>query len=268
MRRQVDRNPKGAGGSEVLVLCYHAISEDWPAPLAVTPIAFERQLTGFLRAGYRATTFADAVADASPGRNLAVTFDDAYRSVFERAFPILRALGVPATVFAPTRYTGANAPPSWPGLRQWLNGPWERELIGLSWEQLGELAGAGWEIGSHTRSHPHLRTLDAAALADELAGSRADIEEHLGLSCTSVAYPYGEEDQLTARAAAAAGYTAGATIAGLLDTRNGSPDPLRWPRVGVVRGDSQLRLSVKVRLQRHPRVWNLAQRARGAAGAC
>jgi peptidoglycan/xylan/chitin deacetylase (PgdA/CDA1 family) len=254
-------------GDEILVVCYHAVSDEWPAPLAVKPDALESQLTRFLRAGYRGATFTGAVTGTDAGPLLVVTFDDAYRSVYERAYPLLAELGIPATVFAPTRHVGQNSPPPWPSMRRWLDGPWEGELVGVSWEQLTELAGAGWEIGSHTRTHPHLSTLDEPALAEELEGSRADCEERLGIPCRSIAYPYGEADDRVAHAARAAGYVAGATIPGLLHTGNGAPDPMRWPRVGVVRGDRQLRLSVKVRLQRHPRAWNLAQRARDAVGA-
>ena len=40
-----------------LVLCYHAVSERWPAPLSVTPDAFERQLRRLSRGGFRGVTF-------------------------------------------------------------------------------------------------------------------------------------------------------------------------------------------------------------------
>jgi peptidoglycan/xylan/chitin deacetylase (PgdA/CDA1 family) len=56
--------------------------------------------------GYEARTFLDAIAASAPGKHLAVTFDDGYRSVFELAFPILRAAGMPATVFVPTALIG------------------------------------------------------------------------------------------------------------------------------------------------------------------
>ena len=87
---------------------------------------------------------------------LAVTFDDAYRSVIELAFPILSRLGLVGTVFVPTRFAGGEEPMSWPGIDQWVGGPHERELVPMSWEELGRLAEAGWEIGSPHVSHPRL----------------------------------------------------------------------------------------------------------------
>ena len=90
--------------SESLVLCYHALSDDWPAALAVRPAEFERQIDLLLERGYRGVTFSQAVAAGAPAKALAITFDDAWASVLERARPVLAARGVPATVFVPTDY--------------------------------------------------------------------------------------------------------------------------------------------------------------------
>jgi peptidoglycan/xylan/chitin deacetylase (PgdA/CDA1 family) len=60
--------------------------------------------------------------------------------------------------------------------------------------QLLWLRSCGHEIGSHTRTHPHLMTVSPEALDDELAGSRAELEDALGAPCPSFAYPYAEYD--------------------------------------------------------------------------
>ena len=52
---------------------------------------------------------------------LAVTFDDAYRSVGELAVPVLAELGVPATVFAPTAFVGDPEPRGWEGTDEWAS---------------------------------------------------------------------------------------------------------------------------------------------------
>ena len=110
----------------------------------------------------------------SDGRTVAVTFDDAYLSVFELARPILDEVGFPATVFVPTDYPGSPAQPmAWDGIDKWLSGPYERELRPMSWEQLGVLAETGWEIGSHSCSHPRLPSLTDEDLARELIESRS-----------------------------------------------------------------------------------------------
>lgn len=248
--------------SDVLVLCYHAVSERWDADLSITPGALEEQLGLLVRRGYRGVTFTEAVANPPAGKVLAVTFDDAYRSVLELGFPILKRLGLPGSVFVPTAFPGTERPMSWPGIEHWLGGPFERELVPMSWEELNRLAADGWEVGSHTRSHPHLTQLDDADLAEELRSSREVCEQRLGRGCESLAYPYGDHDGRVVEAAGAAGYR----VAGTLPSRFGSRDPLSWPRVGVYYGDGGRRFRAKVsriaRGLRASRVWEAADRLR------
>ena len=82
-----------------------------------------------LSRGYRATTFTRAVLDPPSLRTLAVTFDDAYRSVLELARPVLDELGVVASVYVPTDFAGQATPMTWPGIDMWLGGPHEHELL-------------------------------------------------------------------------------------------------------------------------------------------
>jgi peptidoglycan/xylan/chitin deacetylase (PgdA/CDA1 family) len=239
---------------DVLVLCYHAVSERFPAPLSVTPAAFERQLQLLARAGYRGTTFQEAV-QARSGRAVAVTFDDAYLSVLRLAKPLLDAVGFKATVYAPTAYLDTpERPLSWDGIEQWIGGEHEQELLPMSWDQLGELAEAGWEIGSHTRTHPHLTRLDDQQLRLELVESRAEVVRRLG-RCATLAYPYGDHDERVVEAAGAAGYAA----AGTLPARLHKARPLAWPRVGIYHADDERRFRMKVsrmmRLLRGSPLW-------------
>ena len=149
-----------------------------------------------------------------------MTFDDGERSVFEHAFPVLRELGVPGTVFVVVSPVGA------PGL--------------LRWDDLEALAEAGWEIGSHTVTHACLTELDDASLETELRGSREAIESMLGRPCRSIAYPHGATDSRVRLAAVRAGYTAGCTTRGTMGT-----DPLDWPRVGVDGRDGRMLFELK-----------------------
>jgi peptidoglycan/xylan/chitin deacetylase (PgdA/CDA1 family) len=222
---------------DTLVLCYHALSDRWPAALSTTPERFEEQLSLLLRRGYRADTFRGALSGPS-AKTLAVTFDDAYRSVIELALPIMERLGVPGTVFAPTDWVGREDPMTWDGIDQWLGGEHEHELLCMSRAQLDELAAAGWEIGSHTCSHPHLTAVDDETLMRELQASR----EALGDTCRSIAYPYGDVDARVVEATRQAGYEAAAS----LPKRFGSTDPLDWPRVGVYNVDDERRFKLKV----------------------
>lgn len=219
--------------SDVLVLGYHAISDTWPAVISVTPARLQEQLEFLVERGYRGATFAEAVTAPPYPKTLAITFDDGYRSVLQ-ALPILSRLGLVGSVFVVTDWPSRDAPMQWPTIDRWLGGPHQRELMPLSWQELRSLADAGWEIGSHTCSHPHLRAVDDSRLAYELAASRRECQERLARPCASVAYPYGQSDARVINAARTAGYSTGAALTWRLQ-RGG---PLDWPRVGMSRTES------------------------------
>jgi peptidoglycan/xylan/chitin deacetylase (PgdA/CDA1 family) len=246
--------------TDVLVLCYHAVSPTWDADLSVTPEALETQLALFAQAGWRGTTFTEAVLRPRFPRTLAVTFDDGFLSVLELAQPILDRLGFPATVFIPTRFMSERQPLAWPGTDHWLQTPFASEMRGMSWDDLRALASNGWEIGSHTQSHARLTQLDDDRARAELDESRRACEEHLDAPCTSVAYPYGDEDQRVAEMAASAGYAAGARLSS--DLVPGGP--LRWPRVGIYHPDVAWRFRLKasgaMRRTRASRLWPALER--------
>lgn len=221
---------------DTLTLCYHAVSEDWPSELAVTPAALRRQISFLLGQGYRATTFTDAVVGDPPGKVLAITFDDAYESTFALARGVLAELGVPGTVFVPTDFPDSGVPFPLPGAA-WIGTEHEPELICMSWEQIRRLRDEGWEIGAHSRSHPWLTQIDDARLHDELRGSRAVLERELGTAPGTIAYPYGDHDDRVVAATAAAGYTAACTVPHRFEEFGSTP--LRMARIDVTRSESQ-----------------------------
>jgi peptidoglycan/xylan/chitin deacetylase (PgdA/CDA1 family) len=236
-----DLDPRDAV-SDVLVLCYHAVSERWSSELAVQPERLRDQLRSLVRRGYRGVTFTEAVQSPGTEKTLAVTFDDAYRSVLELGLPVLEELGLPGSVYAPTAFIGRDEPMSWPGIEEWSRGPDRGELVPLSWEQLRGLSAAGWEVGSHSRSHPRLTRLEDDELERELRESREDCERELGRPCTSIAYPFGDVDERVVQATEHAGYRAG----GALPARFHAQRALEWPRVGVWHDDRRWRFRLKV----------------------
>jgi len=240
---------------DLIILCYHAVSEAWPAALSVTPSSFEAQIELLASRGFAAKTFSEAIATQEPGKVVAITFDDGYRSVIELARPILDRFGMPATVFIPTAFIPAGRPLAWQGTDQWLSGQHEDELAPLSGEQIGSLLEAGWEIGSHTRTHHHLPALSDEQLRTELRESRRECSELIGRECRSIAFPYGDFDDRVLRETAAAGYSAAATLPG----RFAQPAPIAHPRVGVYHADSsrsfRLKVSPTVRRLRSSPAW-------------
>ena len=220
-----------------LVLCYHAVTDDWEHALAVGPNTFARQLAGFLRRGFRPVA-AERVLEGS-GRDLHVTFDDAFVSV-ERAVPVLERLGVSATVFACPGYADEGRPLDVPELAA-AAAAQPGELATMTWDALRALVERGLEVGSHTVTHAHLTSLGDGELRRELEESRARLEDELGRPCPFLAYPYGEEDGRVQEAARAAGYVAAFALPGRPRPRN----RFALPRVGLWRIDRPVRAALK-----------------------
>jgi hypothetical protein len=78
--------------------------------------------------------------------------------------PVLSQYGFSATMFLPNAYIGEK-PVSFKG----------KDC--LTWEEVRELKQHGVLFGSHTVTHPQLRELSAAAIHEEIANSKAAIEE-------------------------------------------------------------------------------------------
>lgn len=98
------------------VLVYHRIADAGETPhldpglVSATPDAFREQMTHLSRR-YQPVSMAEimdafASGDSLPAEAVHVTVDDAYRDFQENAWPVLRELGIPVTVFVPTAYPG------------------------------------------------------------------------------------------------------------------------------------------------------------------
>lgn len=246
-----------------LILCYHAVSSSWDSELAVTETQLERQLSLLRRHGYVGLTFADSerarLAGSLPKRTVVVTFDDGFASTL-RARAVLDRAEFPGTVFVATDFVESGDPLSF--IHDAEAAAPADELAPLTWSELTELRDRGWEIGSHTATHPLLPKLEAPELRSELERSRKAIEERLG-RCETLAYPYGVADERVAAAADEAGYLAACTLTGAhrIDER------FRRSRVGIYRGDSGLRLRAKLSpIGRSLRRTGLAERADARRG--
>jgi peptidoglycan/xylan/chitin deacetylase (PgdA/CDA1 family) len=222
----------------VTILAYHSIDDSWNDPLAVTVDAFRWQMG--LIAKRSPLPLSEYVlrlrADALPARAIAVTFDDGYRDLLEIGEPICGELGIRPTVFLATAHMDSGTPLGWrPEVR--------RQNLPLDWDGARALLQAGWEIGSHTATHPDLTSLPDPELALELEGSRRSLREALGGDCDTISYPYGSHDQRVRQAAAAAGYEAGFSLP---TGREDHDRELAIPRIGVFRGENALRFRAKL----------------------
>jgi len=231
------RHHVGRGRFQPLVLCYHAVSDTWSNTLSVSPRAFEEQVRHALRSGYAPAT-ADEVLHGS-GKLVHVTFDDAFRSI-GGALDHLAALGVPATVFACSDYADEGRALDVGDLAADREPVGERET--MTWDELRSVADRGFEVGSHTASHPHLPELGDSELDDELRRSKERLEGELRRPCRYLAYPYGEQSPRVRAAARAAGYQGAFALPG----RQSPIDAWGLPRVGIYARDDRRRAALKM----------------------
>jgi peptidoglycan/xylan/chitin deacetylase (PgdA/CDA1 family) len=170
--------------------------------------------------GYLAVRLRDLYEHWRCGRSLppkpvVISFDDGYRNVYSDALPVLQALGWPAVLYL---HLGMLTRPS-----------------GVGPAMVREMIEGGWEVESHTLTHPHLTRLSRAALRSELSTSRKMIQSLFGVRGDFFCYPSGRYDARVVAAVRAAGYLAATT------TRPGlaSADELfSLRRVRVDGGDS------------------------------
>ena len=115
-----------------------------------------------------------------------LTFDDGNLSDFEIALPLLKEKDCSASFFIVTEKIGTQEH--------------------LSWSQVRELHDAGMMIGSHSASHPDMRSLPLSRQREELLSSRLCIEDKLGAAITAFSFPFGKFNKSLIELAWNAGY--------------------------------------------------------------
>jgi peptidoglycan/xylan/chitin deacetylase (PgdA/CDA1 family) len=167
------RHPTATGR----VLCYHSVGTPEWGVNDVTATRFKAQLELALALGYRFVP-AETIAGGEGGEHdLAVTFDDGLKSVFDNAAPILASLGIPWSLFV---------------VCDWADGKHERPDLFMGWKEVREAASTGVVIGSHSMTHADFARLSIEHARTQLADSRRVINEQIGTDVDSFAIPFGQ----------------------------------------------------------------------------
>jgi peptidoglycan/xylan/chitin deacetylase (PgdA/CDA1 family) len=101
----------------------------------------------------------------------------------------------------------------------------------MSWEEIKSLQTMGIEFGAHSCIHQKMTQMGSAELAEDTRKTRAILEEGLGVTVPTLAYPYGDQNESVRRVVAEAGTKVAVTtepgISKLGD------DLLRLPRIEI-----------------------------------
>jgi peptidoglycan/xylan/chitin deacetylase (PgdA/CDA1 family) len=205
--------------AEVVVLCYHRLEGKAGGPNSIEPALFEEQMKKIKDSGIPVIGMQDFLAwrrgeKNIPPKSIIITIDDGYVSGYDVGWPILKKYGFPFTMYVYLTYINIGGK-------------------SVTWQQLAEMRDAGVDIGSHTVLHADLKfkpkrltgsqipmtsivtPMDYDTwLKFELEHSKQVIEEKLGIKCSTIAYPYGLNNEKVREAAKAAGYEAAFTTYG------------------------------------------------------
>lgn len=167
-----------------VVLLYHHVDDSTPAITSINPTQFDRHLEIIAEEAFTVLPLEQLVKNSQKEsldvKEVAITFDDAYISIYTEAFPRLKARNWPFTIFVAPSSIGTGK-------------------LYLTWDQLKEMSAAGAAIENHTLTHTHMvRLLPRESRAEwrermigEVQAASALLAQH-GFVSNHFAYPYGE----------------------------------------------------------------------------
>lgn len=187
----------------VSILGYHDVRPSGGSPMVISAPKFEAQMKLIKDQGLPVIPLADVLRWRRgeiniPEESVVITLDDGWVGVYDHAFPVLKRLGFPFTIYLYKQYIGIGG-------------------RSLSLPQIREMMQHGCDIGSHSLSHQSLRAKRPDIdqwLKRELADSRTHLRDLLGVPCDTFAYPFGIFDERTLAVAKEAGYAAMVTVNG------------------------------------------------------
>ena len=198
-----DIERKSGPGNSVTVLIYHRFGEERYPTTNVSVEAFRDQLTYLKTNGYQVLPLADLYRYLKekkelPEKAAVITIDDAYKSVYQHAWPLLQSFGYPFTVFLYVKATD--------------NGHWDY----MTWDQVRELQAAGVDFQSHGYAHHRFGSRPKEMneqeyrewIRDDFAKTSTIMERELGVRPRFLALPYGEYNHTVIEIAKAAGFVA------------------------------------------------------------
>lgn len=178
------------------VLYYHSVLPESETPtkneVTISPEKLKEELKIVQSLGYTTLTMSevnDYITNNKPipKKSILITFDDGYTDNYVHAFPILKELNMKATIFVISSGIDSG--------------------YYLSQDQLKEMSNYGIDIESHTVNHVHLNTLSYEEQLKELKESKAKIESVTNKPVLSIAYPFGDFNANSEKAAQDAGYS-------------------------------------------------------------
>lgn len=189
------------------VLLYHKISKPRPDTRIrgafTPPNRFRRQMCYLKDQGFTFYTTSELIKyfeerGEFPKRAVALTFDDGWKDNYSNAFPVLKELGIKATIFIIPSCIGQ--------MSSGATAEGEEPHEHLSHDEIMEMSQAGIEFGSHTMTHQLLHQIPSPEVVSEIEQAKEAIENLLQKPCWTLAYPAGFLSDTVQQAVVRAGH--------------------------------------------------------------
>lgn len=217
---------------KLTILYYHEVVEKGQGNSyqKIEKEKFAQQMAYLQAEGYETLFFSD-LGKPVPAKAVIVSFDDGFRSVYEKAAPIMEKYGIKGNVYLPTGYIG--------------NDPHF-----MDWDMVQALQGNGFEMQAHTHSHVDVRTLTEQTLNEQIKASDDAFEEKLGFLPKAFCLPFGTYDCASVKKLKKSGryaYILGSYYGNFRKAKKGKV----LPRIGISNDDTLEDFAAKLQGRRN-----------------
>lgn len=188
----------------VPILMYHSIAYEKGNDLRIPKDKFSAEMKYLKSKGYTFLSLDELYSilnnkSKAPKKPIVITFDDGYEDNYVSAFPVIKELGIKATVFE-------------------IVSAIDRSKTYITSDQIKEMSNTGFDVESHDWCHVELSKQSYDTQYQTLLQAKKTLESIKGKSVKYIAYPFGQFNSYTEKAAKNAGYVMAVT------TKSGNAD--------------------------------------------
>lgn len=208
------------------VLMYHSVAEeigDIHPELSVRPENFRKQIEYLVKQKFSFYTVSEMLTESSKNPAVCLTFDDGFSDNYDLVFPILKELGLKATIYLAPEIQG---------------------VCKVTKEQVEEMQESGLvEFGAHTVNHVNLKDVDEKLARQEIVESKEWVEAITKVKCISFSYPFGRFTSNTKKILLESDFRSAVTV------KKGCEmplDPMSLKRISVLRSTNLLQFKIAI----------------------
>ncbi|MCB2295571.1 polysaccharide deacetylase family protein [Clostridium algoriphilum] len=178
--------------NKIPILMYHSISYEKGNTLRISKENFRNQMKYLKYNNYTTLTLDELYSYMKenknlPNKSIVITFDDGYKDNYTNAYPILKEFNLKATVFVITNAI-------------------DKDKNYLTSDEIKLMDKNNVRIESHTAAHEHLDKITFMDNVKSMTASKSELEKILNRKINYIAYPFGEYNLSTIKAAKQTGY--------------------------------------------------------------